>query len=92
MTQIPLIDTLKKAAQLSIREDKPIMLDYYECSLEKKCKVVRDELDNKILYKDASEYTSPLKHMYSVEHENQRDLICETNNSIYIVSAFMLNT
>ena len=68
--------------KLSIVEDKPIMLDYWVDSLDKKTFIgVRDN-GEKLLVKNAEEYTSPIAKIYKVEDAY---IIC-TENSIYIAS------
>lgn len=70
-------------AKLAIVEDKPIMLDYWTDSLEKKALIgVRKETNEKLLVKSAEEYTSPVSKIYKV---NDCYIVC-TENSIYLVS------
>ena len=77
--------TLKSAVKLSILEDKPIMMDYWKDSLEKKSLigVKQDEDQEKLLIKNEEEYTSPISKIYKSEDE----FIIMTENSIYIVSS-----
>ncbi len=71
-------------SKLSIVEDKPIMLDYWTDSLAKQVLIgVKKEADEKLLVKNAEEYTSPISKIYKV-HDCY--IIC-TENSIYLVSA-----
>jgi hypothetical protein len=71
-------------AKLSIVDDKPIMLDYWTDSLEKKVLIgVRKETEEKLLVKNAEEYTSPVSKIYKA---HGCYIIC-TENSIYLVSA-----
>ena len=93
-TQIitPSQKTLTKAAQMAISIEKPICLDYYKASLNKECKIGLDGQD-KVLYKNESEYTSPLQSMFKIVDDNQvgnSEYILETQNSIYIISGAML--
>jgi hypothetical protein len=75
--------TMKHAVKLSIVQDKPIMMDYWVHSLDKKALIgVRDN-NEKLLVKSEEEYTSPISKIYQVETE----FIAETENSIYLVSA-----
>ena len=70
-----------RAAQLSVDEDKPIYLDYYGDSVEKKCCIgVQD--GTKYLVKSDSEYTSTIQNVYKCEN----CYIIATENSLYIVS------
>lgn len=71
-------------AKLAILEDKPIMLDYWTDSLEKKTMIgVKKESGEKLLVKNAEEYTSPIAKIYKV---SECYIIC-TENSVYLVSA-----
>lgn len=69
-------------SKLAIVEDKPIMLDYWTDSLEKNVLIgVRKETGEKLLVKNAEEYTSPISKIYKVK---DCYIIC-TENSIYLV-------
>lgn len=73
-------------SKLSIVEDKPIMLDYWTDSLETPAKVligVKKDSGEKLLVKNAEEYTSPIIKIYKT---NECYIIC-TENSIYLVSS-----
>ena len=71
-------------AKLSINDDKPIMLDYWEDSLKKEVLIgVKKETEEKLLVKNAEEYTSPISKIYNVAGCY---IVC-TENSIYLVSA-----
>lgn len=70
-------------AKLSIVEDKPIMMDYWVESLDKKALIGVRESGEKLLVKNAEEYTSPIAKIYKV---SQAYIIC-TENSIYLTSA-----
>jgi hypothetical protein len=79
---IPNASVLLRAAQLSVDEDKPIYLDYYNDSVEKKCCIgVKD--GTKYLVKSDSEYTSTIQNVFKCEN----CYIVATENSLYIVSA-----
>lgn len=79
---IPSASVLLRAAQLSVDEDKPIYLDYYGDSVEKKCCIgVQD--GTKYLVKSESEYTSTIQNVFKCEN----CYIIATENSLYIVSA-----
>jgi hypothetical protein len=81
--RLPSDQTLKHATKLAIVEDKPIMMDYWTFSLEKKALIGVKETGEKILVKDEYEYTSTIVKFYkSVE-----DFIIITENSIYLVSS-----
>jgi hypothetical protein len=71
------------AGKLAIVDDKPIMLDYWTDSFDKKVLIgVRDN-GEKLLVKNAEEYTSPISKIYKVESAY---IIC-TENSIYLTSS-----
>lgn len=75
--------SLKHAAKLSIVEDKPIMLDYWTFSLEKKALIGVKENGEKLLVKSEDEYTSPIAKFY----KSGTEYIVITENSIYLVSS-----
>jgi len=75
--------TNQHASKLAIVEDKPIMLDYWVSSLEKKALIGVRENGEKLLVKSAEEYTSPIAKFY----KSATEYIIITENSIYIVSA-----
>ena len=75
--------TLRSAAKWAIIEDKPIMMDYWADSLEKKVVVGVKQNGEKLLVKSADEYTSPIANIF----KNKTDLIIMTENSIYVVDA-----
>jgi hypothetical protein len=78
---IPSASVLLRAAQLSVDEDKPIYLDYYSDSVEKKCCIgVQD--GSKYLVKSESEYTSTIQNVFKCEN----CYIVATENSLYVVS------
>ena len=62
-------------------DDKPIMLDYWTLSQEKKIIIGVKEDGEKLLVKSEEEYTSPVIKIYKVETE----YLVITENSIYIV-------
>ena len=69
-------------AKISITEDKPIMLDYWSDSLEKKVLIGVKENKEKLLVKNEEEYTSPIVKIYKMDEVY---IIC-TENSIYLTS------
>jgi hypothetical protein len=75
--------TLKHATKLAIVEDKPIMLDYWSSSLDKKALVGVKESGEKLLVKSEDEYTSPISKFY----KSATEYIIITENSIYLVSS-----
>lgn len=84
--KLPADITLQHASKLAIVEDKPILLDYWTSSLDKKALIgVRDN-GEKLLVKTEDEYTSPISKFY----KSGTDFIIITENSIYLVSADIL--
>ena len=67
-------------AKIAIVEDKPIMLDYWVDSLDKKALIGVRENGEKLLVKNSEEYTSPISKIYKVADSY---IIC-TENSIYL--------
>jgi hypothetical protein len=85
--KLPTSKTLEHAAKLALQDDKPIMLDYWTDSIDKKVmigvrKVEGSEKGEKILVRNDEEYTSSIVKIYGVDTE----FIISTENSIYIVS------
>jgi hypothetical protein len=80
--RLPSDITLKHAAKLSIVEDKPIMLDYWTSSLDKKALIGARENGEKLLVKSEEEYTSTIAKFY----KSGTEYIVITENSIYVVS------
>ena len=80
---LPGVTTLQHAARLSIKEDKPIMLDYFMDTYTNKAFMGEDqETKEKMLVKSSDEFTSLIQKVYKV----QEDFIVMTENSIYVVS------
>lgn len=81
---LPPASLWESIAKLSIVEDKPIMLDYWADSLEKKVVIgVKENSDERLLVKNSEEYTSPIVKLLKSDNV----LIICTENSIYLVSA-----
>ena len=75
---------MAQAAMIAIEQDRPIYLDYYNDSVEKKCCIgVQDA--TKFLIKSDTEYTSPISSIMRLKEE--KVYIVVTENSLYIVSA-----
>jgi len=84
MAHVPSATVMAQAAKIAIEQDRPIYLDYYNDSLEKKCCIgVRDS--EKMLVKSDTEYTSPIASIMRIKEE--KTYIVLTENSLYIVSA-----
>lgn len=80
---LPSVTTLMHAARLAIKEDKPILLDYYVDTFNNKAFMGEDqETEERMLVKSADEFTSLIQKVYKV----QDDFLVKTENSIYIVS------
>lgn len=79
--RLPNTTTLQHASRICIVEDKPIMLDYWQPSLEKNVIIgVRDD-GEKLLVRSQDEYTSSIVKIFKIE----TDYIILTENSLYIV-------
>jgi hypothetical protein len=84
--KLPPSKSLVTAADIAIKKDKPILLDYYNDSLTGECYLGKNQQDNTvILIKSQSEFTSNISTMKKPSDTNT--YIIETENSIYIVSA-----
>jgi hypothetical protein len=81
--RLPAEITLKHAAKLGMVEDKPIMLDYWTASLDKKALIGVKDNGEKLLVKSEDEYTSSISKFYKTGTE----YIIITENSIYLVSS-----
>jgi len=80
--RLPADITLKHAAKLSIVDDKPVMMDYWTFSLDKKALIGARENGEKLLVKSEDEYTSSIQKFY----KSGTEYIIITEKSIYIVS------
>lgn len=82
----PSYRTLLKAVSIAVKQDKPIMLDYYVPSARGKVVLRRNVKTNEnYLYKDEEEYTSNVVSITKSDNE----YICITENSIYITDHVM---
>jgi len=79
--RLPSNTCMQHASKLAIVEDRPIMLDYWTQSIEKKVIIGVKENGEKLLVKSEEEYTSPIAKIYKVGKE----YIIITENSIYLV-------
>lgn len=77
----PSSSCLQHAVKLSVVEDRPMMMDYWTASLEKKVLIGVKDGGEKLLVKSEDEYTSPIQKIYKIETE----FIIVTENSLYIV-------
>lgn len=80
---LPTAATLQHAARLAIKEDKPILLDYFLDTATGKAFMGEDqESKTRMLVKSNDEFTSVIQKVYKVQEE----YIIMTENSIYIAS------
>ena len=79
--QMPSSKTFENVLRLAVREDKPVMYDYWIDSCEKECFIGIKESGDKLLVRSADEYTSPIVKVYKCDSE----YIIVTENSIYVV-------
>lgn len=80
---IPSAQILLQAAKLGIKDDKPILLDYYQDTHAGRAFMGEDqETKEKMLVKSNEEFTSLIQKVYKVGEE----YIVITENSIYLVS------
>jgi hypothetical protein len=84
MAQVPSATIMAQAAKVAIEHDRPIYLDYYNDSLEKKC-CIGVQGTTKFLIKSDTEYTSPIESIMRIKEE--KAYLVMTENSLYIVSA-----
>ena len=81
--RLPDNTTLQHISKLAIVHDKPIMMDYWVDSVEKKVLIGVRENGEKLLVKNEEEYTSPISKVFKVK----TDFIIETENSLYLVDS-----
>jgi hypothetical protein len=84
MSAVPSATAMAQAAKIAIEQDRPIYLDYYNDSLEKKC-CIGVQGTTKFLVKSDTEYTSPIESIARIKDDNI--FIVTTENSLYVVSA-----
>ncbi len=75
------LTTMQNVCKIAISEYRPIMMDYWAPSLEKKALIGVRENNEKLLVKSEEEYTSPIQKIFKVGNE----FIIMTENSIYVV-------
>ena len=80
--RLPTQKCIEHAMKLAIVQDKPVMMDYWTCSLDKKALIGVRESEEKLLIKSEEEYTSPISKIF----QTQNEYIIVTENSIYLVS------
>jgi len=79
---IPTSETLQQACKLSIKLQKAIDFYFYVDSLKGSICIASNE-DDKIIYKNNEEHTSPIQNTYKVNAE----YLVVTENTIYVISA-----
>ena len=79
---LPSGSVLLRASQVAIEQDKPIYLDYFRDSVEKKCCIGVQPDNTKYLVKSDTEYTSTIQNVFKCE----TCYIVMTENSLYVVS------
>jgi hypothetical protein len=84
MAQIPSATVMVQAAKVASDQDRPIYLDYYQDSLEKKC-CIGVQGSTKMLVKSDTEYTSPIETIMRIKEE--KTWLVLTENSLYVVHA-----
>jgi hypothetical protein len=85
---LPNDKSLKHAARISIENDKPIMLDYYNDTREGKAFLGEDPVTKeKMLVRSEEEYTSLIqKVLRAGDDKIGYDFITITENSVYIIA------
>ncbi len=81
--RMPSLKTFVFATEIAILEDRPILMDYWTYSLDKKALIGIRENNERLLVKSEEEYTSPIAKTFKSENE----YVIKTANSIYIVAA-----
>lgn len=84
MAHVPSATVMAQAAKVAIETDRPIYLDYYNDSMDKKC-CIGVQGNSKFLVKSDTEYTSPIENIMRIKEE--KVYLVVTENSLYIVSA-----
>jgi hypothetical protein len=88
---------LAHIVKLALEVDKPLLFDYFLPSISRGCKIGQTgENNEKILFKSRDENTSPLIRLLKVPSLNNpgscgQYLVCETQNSLYVVHKNILN-
>jgi hypothetical protein len=80
----PSATVMVQAAKVALQQDRPIYLDYYEDSVQKKC-CIGVQGTTKMLVKSDTEYTSPIESIMRIKEDNTWIIL--TENSLYVVSA-----
>ena len=78
---LPDAKTLQQSVKLSIQSGKPICFYFYIDSLKGKVCISSDG-DDKIIYKNDDEHTSPILNTFKCKNE----YLVVTENTIYVIS------
>ncbi len=82
--ELPSEKLMMHAAKIAMEQDKPILLDYYTSTRNGTAFLGEDaDTKEKILFKNAEEYTSPISKLYKTAD----GYIMVTENSVYVVNA-----
>lgn len=65
--RLPSDDVLRKLFKLSLREDKPILTDYWVDSLQQKVIIGIKASNEKLLVRSQSEFTSTISNIYKID-------------------------
>ena len=84
MSQVPSATVMVQAAKVAVEQDRPIYLDYYNDSLDKKC-CIGVQGNTKFLIKSDTEYTSPIETIMRIKED--KTWLVLTENSLYVVHA-----
>jgi len=82
MSNYPDNNALLNSFRLSEAHDKPIHCNYWTDSQNEKVYIGKTQNNEKIIYVDEEEYTSPIEKLYKIDNA----YIIMTGNSIYIVN------
>lgn len=83
ISELPSSLALNHAVKLAIKDDRPIMLDYWEESHNQVVFFGIKANGEKLLVKNEEEYTSPISKIFKVDKE----YLVLTENSLYMVSS-----
>ena len=79
----PSTEIITKGMRLALQHDKPLIFSFWADSLNKTVFFNHDsKLNEWNLYKSDDEFTSPILN----RHAEKGDLICETENSMYVIA------
>ena len=79
----PSATVMVQAAKVALQQDRPIYLDYYEDSVQKKC-CIGVQGTTKMLVKSDTEYTSPIESIMRIKEDNTWIILNLFSRSIHI--------